>query len=52
MVRDGICGESAGEKMAEVVPNSFYVVFYPILAPLPNFIQIERKTQKLKIFNN
>ena len=28
MVRDGIC-----------VSNSFYVVFYPILAPIPNFIQ-------------
>ena len=41
MVRDGIC-----------VSNSFYVVFYPILAPIPNFIQIGRKTQKLKIFNN
>ena len=41
MVRDGIC-----------VLNSFYVVFYPILAPIPNFIQIGRKTQKLKIFNN
>ena len=41
MVRDGIC-----------VSNSFYVVFYPILAPIPNFIQIGRKAQKLKIFNN
>ena len=40
MVRDGIC-----------VSNSFYVVFYPILAPLPNFILIGIKTQKLKIFN-
>jgi len=41
MVRDGIC-----------VSNSFYVVFYPILAPIPNFIQIGRKTEKLKICNN
>ena len=41
MVRDGICDS-----------NSFYVVFYPILAPIPNFIQIEKKTHKLKIFNN
>ena len=41
MVRDGICGESAGEKMAVAVSNPFYVVFYP------NFIQIRRKTQKL-----
>ena len=40
MVRDGIC-----------VSNSFYVVFYPILAPIPNFIQIGRKIQKLKIFS-
>ena len=30
MVRDGICGESAGERMAVAVSNSFYVVFYPI----------------------
>ena len=41
MVRDGIC-----------VSNSFYVVFYQILAQIPNFTQIGRKTQKLKIFNN
>ena len=37
MVRNGIC-----------VSKSYYVVFYPILAPIPNFIQIGRKTQKLK----
>ena len=37
MVRDGIC-----------VSSSFYVIYYPILAPIPNFIQIGRKTQKLK----
>ena len=41
MVRDGIC-----------VSNSYYVVFYPTLALKPSFIQIGRKTQKLKIFNN
>ena len=40
MVSDVIC-----------VSYSFYVVFHPILAPIPNFIQIGRKTQ-LKIFNN
>ena len=39
-VRNGIC-----------VSNSFYVVFYPILASILNFIKIGRKTQ-LKIFNN
>jgi len=26
--------------------NSFQVVFGPLLAPKPNFIQISRKTQK------
>ena len=52
MVRDGICGQSAREKMAVAVSNTFYVIFYPILAPIPNFIQIGRKIQKLKNFNN
>ena len=32
------------------ISNSFYVVFGPSLTPIPNFIQIGRKTQKLKIF--
>ena len=32
------------------ISNSFYVVFGPLLAPIPNFIQIGRKTQKLIIF--
>ena len=32
------------------ISNSFYVVFGPLLAPIPNFIQIGQKTQKLKIF--
>ena len=41
MVRDGIC-----------VSNAYYVVFYPTLALKPRFIQIGRKTQKLKIANN
>ena len=50
MVRDGICGQSAGEKMAVAVSNSFYVVFEPLLVPIPNFIQIGQKTQKLKNF--
>ena len=30
--------------------NSFYIVFAPLLALIPNFIQIGWKTQKLKIF--
>merc|ERR1712105_551008 len=29
-----------GRKMTVAIANSFYVVFYPILAPIPNFIQI------------
>ena len=43
MVRDGTCGQAPREKMAVAVSNSFYVVFYPILAPIPNFIKIGRK---------
>ncbi len=39
-----------GKKIAVAISNSFYVVFGPILAPIPNFIQIGQKTQKLKIF--
>ena len=35
-----------GQKMVVGISNSFYVVFGPILAPIPNFIQIGRKTQK------
>ena len=31
--------------------KSFYVVFAPLLAPIPNFIQIGQKTQKLEIFS-
>ena len=43
-------GEYAGEYAVEYAVNSFYVVFCPILAPIPNFIQIAWKTQKLKFF--
>ena len=39
-----------GEKIVVAISNSFYVVFEPILAPKPNFIQIGWKMQKLKIF--
>ena len=38
-----------GRKMAVGISNSFYVVFAPLLAPIPNFIQIGQKTQ-LEIF--
>merc|ERR1711954_465428 len=30
--------------------NSFYVVFAPLLAPIPDFIRIGQKTRKLEIF--
>ena len=30
------------------ISNSFYLVFSPCLAPLPNFIQIGQKTRKLE----
>ena len=36
-VRDGIC-----------VSNSFYVVFYPILASIPNFIKIGKKNTEVE----
>ena len=39
MVRDGIC-----------VSNSFYVVFYPILAPIPNFISNRKKNTEVENF--
>ncbi len=39
-----------GQKMVIGIWNSFYVIFGPLLAPSPNFIQIGRKTQKLIIF--
>ena len=37
-------------KMVVGISNSFYLVFSPCLAPLPNFILIGQKTQKLEIF--
>ena len=39
-----------GQNMVVGISNSFYVVFAPLLAPIPNFIQIGQKTQKLEIF--
>ena len=39
-----------GQKMVVATLNSFYVIFVPLLAPIPNFIQIGKKTQKLEIF--
>ena len=41
MVRDGI----SGQKMAAVISSTCYAVFCTILAPIPNFIHIGRKTQ-------
>ena len=38
-----------GQKIVVGISNWFYVVFGPLLAPTPNFIQIRWKTQKLKI---
>ena len=38
-----------GKKMAAAISNSIYVLFGPLLSPIPNFIQIGQKTQKLKI---
>ena len=40
-----------GRKLVVGISNSFYVVFAPLLAPIPNFIQIRWKTWKLKIFS-
>ena len=39
-----------GWKMVVGISNSFYLVFSPCLAPLPNFIQIRQKTRKFEIF--
>merc|ERR1712112_48054 len=39
-----------GRKMVVGNSNSFYVVFAPLLAFIPNFIQIGQKTRKLEIF--
>ena len=38
------------KEMNVGISNIFYVVLGTILAPIPNFIQIRQKTQKLKIF--
>ena len=38
-----------GRKMVVGILDSFYVVFAPLLAPIPNFIQIGQKTKKLEI---
>ena len=37
-----------GQKMIEATSNSFYVVFGPLLAPIPNFVHIGWKAHKLK----
>ena len=39
-----------GRKIIVGILNSFYVVITPLSAPIPNFIQIGQKTQKLEIF--
>ena len=39
-----------GQKIAVATSNSIYILFGPLLAPIPNFIQIRWKAQKLKIF--
>ena len=39
-----------GQKIAVATSNSIYILFGPLLAPIPNFIQIGWKAQKLKIF--
>ena len=39
-----------GQKIVVGISNWFYVVFGSLLALTPNFIQIGRKTHKLKIF--
>ena len=55
MVRDGICGESAhglknSSSRFKLILCCFLPNISPILAPVPNFIQIGWKTQKLKFF--
>ena len=39
-----------GKKMAVATENSFYIIFGPLVASIPNFTQIGQKTQKLEIF--
>ena len=36
--------------MVEGISNSCFVVFAPLLAPIPNFIQIGQQTRKLEFF--
>ena len=36
--------------MVAGISKSFYEVFGPLLAPIPNFIQTRQKTPKLRIF--
>ena len=43
-------GWSVSQKMVVAISNLFYLVFGPLLGPIPNFIQIGEKTQKLKTF--
>ena len=39
-----------GQKVAVAISNSFHIVFRPTSAPMPNFIRIRWKTQKLETF--
>ena len=51
MVRDGMCGVSFdAKKVAEAISNLYRVILGPLLAHMPNLIQIGQKTQKLEIF--
>ena len=49
LTQSGLVGPVC-QKMFVAISNLFYVVFGPLLAPIPNFIQIGWKTQKLKIY--
>ncbi len=40
-----------GREVVVGISNSFYIVLVPLLASIPNFIQIGQKTQKLEIFS-
>merc|ERR1711872_814852 len=51
MVRDGMCGVSVDAlKVAVAISNLYHVIVGPLLAHMPNLIQIGQKTQKLEIF--
>ena len=51
MIRDGICGVSVdAQKVAVAITNVYYIILGPLLAHMPNLIQIGQKTQKLEIF--